>query len=258
MSKPHPVTNLDASQLADEAIAEFLQATEQGTPLTRSEFIRQHGEIQTELRSFFQLYDQMENAQRRPGEHAGFDSGTLLGRYRLVRPIGSGSFGTVWLGFDSQLKRPVAVKVPRRDRFSNPMQRDLFLTEAQMVAQLEHPHIVPIYDVGETDNGEIYLVSRFVAGKDLACDMQTRTYSFTETARCLAMISDALEYAHERNVIHRDIKPSNILIDATTGQPFLTDFGLALSSESQDAPLGSRSKVEGVGFVSQRKGVYAV
>lgn len=224
------VDSINASGFADEAIAEFLQAAEIGEAPDRSEFVRRHSGVRTMLESFFDAYDQMGVTTSTDARKASsFASGQHLGRHHLVRPIGSGAFGTVWLGFDSQLKRPVAIKVPNLHRFSSQRQRDLFLAEARTVAQLEHPNIVPIYDVGETDAGEIFLVSRFVAGNDLATETQIRKFSFAETARCVADIAAALEYAHRRNVIHRDVKPSNILIDAVTRKPYITDFGLARS-----------------------------
>ena len=234
IKQPTNTIAIDASRIADEAIADFLQATEVGKAPDRSDFVREHSGIRSVLESFFEAYDQMEGNARTDDRKVGsFAAGQQLGRHRLVRAIGSGSFGTVWLGFDSQLKRPVAIKVPNQNRFSNQKQRDLFLSEAQNVAQLEHPNIVPIYDVGETEAGEIYLVSRFVAGDNLSTEMQNRRYSHREAANCVAQIASALEYAHGRNLIHRDVKPSNILIDAVSGQPFITDFGLAHVSDDR-------------------------
>ncbi|MFK7820244.1 MAG: protein kinase [Planctomycetaceae bacterium] len=230
-------TKLDVSRLADEAITEFLQAADVGDAPSRSEFIRRHQNVRSALESFFDVYDQMGGSLQSE-ETTSFVEGGQLGRHRLVRPIGAGAFGTVWLGFDTQLKRPVAIKVPKKDRFSSQKQRDLFLSEARTVAQLDHPNIIPIYDVGETEAGEIYLVSRFVAGNDLATEMRTRRFNPEEATRCISSIADALEYAHRRNVIHRDIKPSNILLDAETGQPYVTDFGLACNFDTaRDASI---------------------
>jgi serine/threonine protein kinase len=236
---PPIISTLDASRLADEAIANFLQAAEVGEAPDRAEFVRQHSDVRTALSSFFDAYDQMEGRTLTEQDKVcSFMAGQKLGRHSLVRPIGSGSFGTVWLGFDSQLKRPVAIKVPNQARFSSQAQRDLFLLEAQTVAQLDHPNIVPIYDVGETDSGDVYLVSRFVAGNDLAHEARNRPFSFDETASCMADIASALNYAHSRNVIHRDVKPSNILIDAATKQPYITDFGLAcITDESSEQAI---------------------
>jgi serine/threonine protein kinase len=228
-------TMLDLSRVADEAIADFLQAAEEGNAPARDDYINQNGQVRSALESFFDAYDQM-GGTRRPSDSdstGSFKPGAQLGRHRLVRPIANGSFGTVWLGFDSKLKRPVAIKVPNADRFSTKEQRSLFLSEAQTVAQLDHPGIVPIYDVGETESGEVYLVSRFVAGNDLATEMNNRRFTSAETTRCIQRIANALEYAHGRNLVHRDIKPSNILIDAVTGVPYVTDFGLALNSSTQ-------------------------
>ena len=223
---------LVASRVADEAIADFLQAAEAGAAPSRTDFIREHYDVRSELESFFVVYDQLDcNNPIGDRDLGSFVEGQQLGRYKLVRPIGAGTFGTVWLGFDAQLKRPVAIKVPNQNRFSSQQQRELFLSEAQNVAQLAHPNIVPIHDVGETDGRDVYLVCRFVAGDDLASELQNRRFSFRESARCVAQIASALEYAHGRKLIHRDVKPSNILIDAVTGQAFITDFGLSSIGE---------------------------
>ena len=150
-----------------------------------------------------------------------------IGRYRIIRILGSGGFGRVYLAHDDGLDRPVAIKVPNRDRVTRPEDVEEYLEEARTVAKLDHPHIVPVYDVGSTDDGLCYVVSKFVEGKDLAARLKESPFNHRESAEIVSIVGDALHYAHSRHLVHRDVKPANILIDLT-GKPILADFGLAL------------------------------
>jgi WD40 repeat protein len=145
-----------------------------------------------------------------------------VGRFELLDILGSGAFGTVYKARDPGLDRLVAVKVPHP---GEPAATARFLREARSAAQLRHPGIVPIHEVGE-DGGQPYLVSEWVAGDTLANCLRLRRYPPDEAARLIAGLADALHYAHTQGVIHRDVKPTNVMIDAT-GQPRLLDFGLA-------------------------------
>src|SRR5208282_3499938 len=153
-----------------------------------------------------------------------------IGRYRIDRLLGEGRFGRVFLGHDEELKRAVAIKVPRRQRFSRPEDAGLYRAEARVLASLDHPHIVPVHDVGTTDDGLLFIVSKFIAGSDLAKKIAACRPSFLESAELVAVVADALHYAHRKGLVHRDIKPGNILIDVA-GKPYLADFGLALREE---------------------------
>lgn len=137
---------------------------------------------------------------------------TLAGRYRIDELIGEGGHGKVYRGFDPELQRPVAIKLPndRRLNTSN------LLEEARKVARLRHPGIVTVYDVGQHD-GEPFIVSDFVSGTTLC---EAGPFTPQQAAGLVAEIAESLHAAHEQGFVHRDIKPANILIDQQ-GRPFI-------------------------------------
>ena len=153
-----------------------------------------------------------------------------VGRYRVEKFLGKGGFGLVYLARDEQLTRSVAVKVPHPERVARPEDVDAYLAEARTVANLEHPHIVPVYDVGSTAEHPFFVVSRFIEGTDLAKKLRESPLSLDQAVKIVATVADALHYAHGNGIVHRDVKPGNILIDLG-GQPYLVDFGLALREE---------------------------
>src|SRR5262249_47275898 len=153
-----------------------------------------------------------------------------LGRYRVEKLLGQGSFGRVFLAYDEPLRRLVAVKVPRPDRAALPGFADAYLAEARILAQLKPPHTAPVYDVGQTDDGLPFVVSAFIPGFDLAHQMRHARPSFAASAGLVAAVAEALHHAHRHGVVHRDIKPGNILLDEA-GAPHVADFGLALREE---------------------------
>ncbi len=153
-----------------------------------------------------------------------------IGRYRIIRRLGQGGFGRVYLAHDDDLDRPVAIKVPNPERITRPEDVEAFLVEARILAKLDHPHIVPVHDVGRTKDGLCFVVSKLIEGSDLAVRMEQARQSFRDSAELVATIADALHYAHGRGLVHRDVKPANILIDAS-GKPCVADFGLALKDE---------------------------
>ena len=148
-------------------------------------------------------------------------------RYRVEACLGEGGFGRVYRCYDEVLKRAVAVKVPHRNRLDNPA---VYLTEAQVLAGLEHPAIVRVYDFGQTTDGLCYVVSMFIEGSDLKKKILAAPLSHREAAELVASVAEALHYSHVRGIVHRDLKPANILIDSQL-RPYLADFGLALRDE---------------------------
>jgi serine/threonine protein kinase len=153
-----------------------------------------------------------------------------LGRYRVTAELGRGSFGVVYQGYDDQLRREVALKVPHRHRVARPEDVEAYLTEARTLAALDHPHIVPVYDAGHTEDGLCFVVSKFIAGSDLKQRLERGWPTPAEAASLVAVVAEALHHAHRRGLVHRDVKPANILLDEA-GQPYVTDFSLALKEE---------------------------
>jgi serine/threonine protein kinase len=153
-----------------------------------------------------------------------------IGRYRVDRVLGEGGFGRVYLAHDDALRRLVAIKVPHRHRIAQPEDVEAYLAEARILASLDHPHIVPVHDVGRTEDGLCFVVSKFIEGTDLKQYIEQGRPPFPESAALVATVAEALHHAHRKGLVHRDIKPGNILLDAS-GKPYVADFGLALKEE---------------------------
>jgi hypothetical protein len=152
-------------------------------------------------------------------------------RYEVKEVLGKGSFGLVYRGYDPVLRRDVAIKVPIRSQNALFSQASAYIAEARMAAGLDHPGIVPVYDVGRTDGGQYFVVSKYVAGSDLAKWMTRQRPTAESAAGIVAQVAEALHHAHQRGLVHRDIKPANILLDES-GRPLVGDFGLALCDDA--------------------------
>jgi WD40 repeat protein/tRNA A-37 threonylcarbamoyl transferase component Bud32 len=157
-----------------------------------------------------------------------------FGDYALLQEIAEGGMGVVYKARQISLSRTVALKLIRSGRLASPSEVVRFRTEAEAAANLDHPNIVPVIEVGEHE-GRHYYSMKFVPGQNLAQRMAERPLPEEESARLLAAVARAVHHAHQHGVIHRDIKPTNILVDAQ-GVPYLVDFGLAkLLAGSADA-----------------------
>ncbi|MGE0607032.1 MAG: protein kinase [Pirellulales bacterium] len=155
-----------------------------------------------------------------------------IGRFEIKQQLGAGAFGEVYRAYDRTLDREVALKVPKATTVSSTRAMDRFLREAKAAAQLRHPHIVPVYDAGQTD-GRYYIASAFINGQPLSDLIADEPLDFHRAAAVVRALAEALAYAHEQGVIHRDIKPDNVMVDQS-GQPHIMDFGLARFHESTD------------------------
>lgn len=148
-----------------------------------------------------------------------------LGDYELLEELGHGGMGVVYRARQTNLGRDVAVKMILRGQLATAQDRRRFFVEAEATAKLNHPNIVPVYEVGEIE-GRPYFSMQLIRGETLAAKIVDGPLSNREAARIMIPICRAVNYAHEQGILHRDIKPSNILIDES-GRPRLTDFGLA-------------------------------
>ncbi len=169
----------------------------------------------------------------------------MLEKYALFEELGRGAFGIVYRATDTELDRTVAIKVLHSGNGDALGVDCRFLREARAVAQLQHPHIVPIYDFGRVGK-TCYLVYAFVPGSTLAQRISIGRLSVGESVVLVSRMASALDHAHRQGVIHRDIKPANILIDSEQA-PHLTDFGLAKRDRGEETmtavgrPLGTPS-----------------
>jgi serine/threonine protein kinase/regulation of enolase protein 1 (concanavalin A-like superfamily) len=152
-------------------------------------------------------------------------SGRQFGQYQIVAPLGEGGMAAVYKAYQPSMERYVAVKVLPRQMANSAEYLARFRREAHLLAQLQHPHILPVFDYGESD-GYTYIVMPFVQSGTLSDLLKARPVTLNESRRIVSQMGDALAYAHARGMIHRDIKPSNVLIDEG-GNCLLTDFGLA-------------------------------
>jgi len=152
--------------------------------------------------------------------------------YAVERAIGQGGFAAVYLVRDLSLKRPLAIKVLSPDLLLSTTAQERFRREAETVAQLSHPHIVPLHFIGNA-NDIFYLAMEFVDGESLADRLEREGRIGVEDAsRILREVASALDLAHRRGVVHRDIKPHNVLLERDSGRALVTDFGIARTAEN--------------------------
>ena len=174
---------------------------------------------------------------------ASMQSGQLIGQYQIVEPLGQGAMAAVYKAYHPRLNRYVAIKMIHKAHLGEHSSISRFEREAQIVAALEHPNIVPVYDSAE-HNGQPYLVMKLIEGCTLKELLRGGALELGDIMRLLPPLAGALDYAHAQGVLHRDIKPSNIILDLRE-TPYLTDFGLARlvasgeSTMSKDMLLGT-------------------
>jgi len=160
-----------------------------------------------------------------------------IGRYEIKSELGRGGMATVYRAYDPSFDREVAIKVLPREMLHDTQFRSRFEREIKMVAGLEHPAIVPVYDVGNED-GQPYFVMRYMTGGSLSGWIEKGKFSIQDTARIIEKIAQGLAYSHKKGIIHRDLKPDNILFDSN-GDPFISDFGVAKFTEATGGLTGS-------------------
>ncbi len=252
-------------QIADEFLAEYLRRVEAGEAVDRDEFLRLHPEVTDLLRAYFAGADSMQRlkteisaapsprgdetiAPRGPTDSTMTPAGPFsilprqFGRYRVEKLLGAGAMGAVYLAHDTQLARPVALKVPRLSGNEDSEIVSRLLREAKAAANLNHPNICRVYDAG-VEAGTFYIAMEYIDGRLLSEFISPDR--FQDERRCVNVarkLAAALAEAHAKGIVHRDIKPANIIVNAR-GEPILTDFGLARLT---DQPRDGRATQSGM------------
>lgn len=184
-------------------------------------------------------------------------TGKLFGAYKIIAPLGEGGMAAVYKAYQPAMERFVAVKVLPRKFAESSEFISRFQREAIMLAQLQHPHILPVFDYGQED-GYSYIVMPFLQNGTLAELFLVRRRTLPEILQIMTQVGSALGYAHARGMIHRDVKPSNVLIDEQ-GNCLLTDFGLARMVEMSSDKLTSAGAIMGTpAYMSPEQGKGAV
>lgn len=165
----------------------------------------------------------------------------VLGRYEIERELGRGAMGVVYLGLDPKIARRVAIKTLSYREFDNEQLvriKERFFREAEAAGRLAHPNIVTVFDVGE-ENDLAFIAMDYIDGKSLdRCATEGTLLEIEEVYRIVAAVADALDYAHQQNIVHRDIKPGNIMYDQSSGQTKVADFGIARIVDDSNTKTG--------------------
>ena len=238
-----------------EVLAALIEAREGGEALDRAAWLARHPDFAAELNEFFASEDRLRSVAAplraavqadtpAPGvtsaEGKGAPPGPApavppcpVGDYELLEEVGRGGMGIVYKARQKGANRVVALKLLRADPLGEEEQARRLRNEAEIVAQLDHPHIVPLYEVGE-HAGRVFFSMKFVEGGSLAEHLPRYREDPRAAARLVADVARAVHHAHQRGVLHRDLKPSNILLDGE-GRPFVSDFGLARRVEGDSS-----------------------
>jgi serine/threonine protein kinase len=224
------MNNDEESQL-DRLLAEFLLNQEAGVSVDPEELMAVHPEFAKTIREFFDNEQQMQGVaslSTSPNRtHSPIvDTIRYFGDYELINEIARGGMGIVYRARQTSLNRVVAVKMMRSGQRASETETRRFRTEAEAAANLKHPNIVSIYEVGRHD-GQDYFSMAYIEGQNLSAVIRDQPLPAKTAAKYVSQIAEAIDHAHQKGVLHRDLKPSNVLIDANN-EVQITDFGLAM------------------------------
>src|SRR5580704_14370060 len=232
--------NSTKDKRVNEIVADYLRSIERGELPDRTALLARHVDLANELTAFFADHDRFRRAAAPladaltlpPSESP--ESGPkrtirYFGDYELLEEIARGGMGVVYKARQMSLNRPVALKMILAGALASENDVKRFYSEAEAAATLDHPNIVPIFEVGQHE-GQHYFAMGYIDGPSLAAKLDAAGWPTSEAARLVRQIAEAIQYAHARGVIHRDLKPQNVLLGAD-GVPRITDFGLAKRSE---------------------------
>lgn len=258
----------------DEIIAGFLLDLENGKNPDREELLQIHPEFRKDLEEFFRGHDALNSAMEPIGTSGSPDRETprgdpvemqkfpaadsdnfpaeseqrSIGKYRIIKEIDRGGMGVVYRAVDQDLGRVVALKMIRAGRLASDLDVRRFQAESRAVAKLDHPGIVPVYDVG-CHEGHPFFAMAFVDGVKLDEYCRDHQPTVEEACQIIREIAEAVQHAHDHGVVHRDLKPANVLIDSS-GHARIMDFGLAKNLDSDEGLTGTGEIVGTVNYMS--------
>jgi tRNA A-37 threonylcarbamoyl transferase component Bud32 len=221
--QPQPGAEL-GNEVAD-ALDAALDALQQGQPIDRVALLARHPELADALAALDQLVALPTTIPVAAGPETPPELPQRIGPYRVERELGAGGFGAVYLAYDTDLKRRVALKVLHPGRLEQPEAVRRFQLEAQAMTRLRHASIVQLFDYSR-HGPPYYLATELIEGVDPRTWCRGRGAGAADVARLVAELAEAVDHAHQQGVCHRDLKPGNILVDAA-GHPHILDFGLA-------------------------------
>jgi tetratricopeptide (TPR) repeat protein len=262
----------DGKERFSAVLLACLEAMDNGQPVRREELLARHSEFAADLGKFLEDQERVDRCAAplravaraaqlaalptpsphltvsETGEEVPPDSDNSFGHYELLGELGRGGMGVVYKARQKGLGRLVALKVVGPAGGAGGPEQQRFRKEAEMVAELDHPHIVPVYEVGE-HAGQLYLSMKLFEGGSLAEHLGHFASDQRGAARLLAQVARAVHHAHQRGILHRDLKPANILLDAA-GQPHVSDFGLARRVEGDSGLTQSGAIIGTPGYMA--------